>query len=312
MQGKLRGLAAILLTAIFMLALTGCGGAPVTKDIHPDLLQLPITLNDEDVSADPETESPERTDAQAAGNEGTDSSEVDSIPAIVLVRGASLRQGPDLRSASIGKITKGASLKVLEIRDDGWCQVETPEGDLAYIWAPLLKIEGKTFKTARYKGMRHILVSSNYYLGPDGVKRSSLEVRGLDFKKPLKTIKLTSRYGVRKKHPVNGGRNKMHQGVDLKANVGTAVRAAASGIVKRVTRGPNYGVYIDIKHKLGYTTRYAHLSRALVKKGQRVSAGQLIARSGNTGATTGPHLHFELHKKNKSVNPLKYISALSH
>jgi hypothetical protein len=307
---KFRGHAAIVLTAIFMSVLMGCAGTPATGGSQLSLMELPITFNEADVAREPATDSSVLTDDPAADKNDIDSFDDEHIPATVIARGVSIRKSPGTRSASMGKIPKGTGLDVIEIREDGWCHVETHEGERGYIWAPLLNIKGRKFKTARYKGMRHILVSSNYYLGPDGVKRSRLEVRGLDFKKPLKSIKLTSRYGIRKRHPVNGGRNKMHQGVDLKARVGTAVRAAASGVVKSVRRGSNYGKYVDIKHKLGFTTRYAHLSRALVYKGQRVKAGQLIARSGNTGATTGPHLHFELHKRGRSVNPIRHISAL--
>ena len=310
MQKKFRGHTAILLTVIFMSVLLGCGGAPATKGSQLNLMDLPITFDETDVSHKSGTVSTVLSDDPAADEKAPVSIENDHIPATVIARGVSIRQAPGIRAASMGKVAKGTGLKVVEIREDGWCKVETPEGDRGYVWAPLINIKGRKFQTARYRGMRHILVSSNYYLGPDGVKRSRLEVRGLDFKKPLKHVKLTSRYGIRKKHPVNGGRNKMHQGVDLKARVGTSVRAAASGIVKSVRRGSNYGRYVDIKHKLGFTTRYAHLSRALVKKGQRVKAGQIIARSGNTGATTGPHLHFELHKKGRPVNPIRHISAL--
>ena len=315
MYMNLRGLKAAITGLVLVSSLWGCAGDPLKEDPALSLLELPISFDDTDASADSERGMDNSTAVSDASASETGPQEALSgipaqIPATVIARGVNIRQAPGTAGASLGRAPKGTALSVTEIREDGWCRVETRDGLSGYAWAPLLNIEDRKFKTARYKGMRHILVSANSYLGPDGIKRSKLEVEGLSFLRPLKQIRLTSRFGVRKKHPVNGGRNKMHQGVDLKASVGTSVRAAAGGIVKSIKRGPNYGVYVDIKHKLGFTTRYAHLSRTLVKKGQRVKAGQLIARSGNTGATTGPHLHFELHKRGKAVNPIRYITAL--
>lgn len=239
-----------------------------------------------------------------------DAIEWDYMAAYVSANVASLRKRGSLSSHRLAKLPKGTGLHVLEVRRNGWCYVETPEGMRGYVWGPLLDIDGRKFITASYRGMTHILISSRHFLGPDGKRRSKLTMRGLDMRAPLKSLHVTSRYGIRKRHPVNGGRNRMHQGVDLRADIGTPVRSSAQGVVKRVVHDKHYGIYVDVKHPLGITTRYAHLSKAMVKKGQRVRANKVIGKSGNTGATTGPHLHFEIHSKGRAMKPSSYIRGL--
>ena len=95
-----------------------------------------------------------------------------------------------------------------------------------------------------------------------------------------------------------------HNGVDFATPTGTRVLSTGDGIVSRVGNHPYAGKYIDIQHSGQYKTRYLHLHRVLVRKGQNVSRGQRIALSGNTGRSTGPHLHFELHIKGRAVNPM--------
>lgn len=231
--------------------------------------------------------------------------------ATVAVRTLKLRRGHGLGYSSNARLHRGDTLEVLKVREDGWVEIRTSDGLTGWAWGPLLKIQGRKYITEKYKGMTHILVSRNQYLGPDGRLRGLAELRGLRLRPPLYSIQLTSKYGIRKHHPVNGGRNKMHAGVDLLAEVGTAVRSSAHGIIARVSKGKHYGNFVDVKHRLGFTTRYAHMSRTLVRKGQKVKAGQVIGLSGNTGATTGPHLHFELHRNGRTVRPGTYISALN-
>ena len=88
-------------------------------------------------------------------------------------------------------------------------------------------------------------------------------------------------------------------------SVGTPVYATGDGIVTRVKNHRFAGKYIEIQHEGRYLTRYLHLSRITVKRGQKVQRGERIALSGNTGRSTGPHLHYELHVKGRAVNPLK-------
>ena len=115
----------------------------------------------------------------------------------------------------------------------------------------------------------------------------------------------TSSYGKRR-DPFTG-RIQVHKGLDIANRVGTSVITPADGIVTRVTRTPSLGKLVDISHGYGIKTRYAHLSEVLVKVGHRVKRGDKIAAMGNTGRSTGPHLHYEVVVNGVNVNPHNYI-----
>jgi murein DD-endopeptidase MepM/ murein hydrolase activator NlpD len=99
----------------------------------------------------------------------------------------------------------------------------------------------------------------------------------------------------------------LHEGLDFPATTGTPIHAAAAGIVKSVERHPEYGNVVDIDHGDDLVTRYAHASLVLVKEGEIVMRGQHIAAVGNTGRSTGPHLHFEVRLKNVPQNPARFL-----
>ncbi len=102
---------------------------------------------------------------------------------------------------------------------------------------------------------------------------------------------------------------RMHSGTDFAAAHGTPIYSTADGVVTFAGWGSGYGRLIKIQHEFGIETRYAHLSRIRVKKGQRVSRGQRIGDMGNTGRSTGTHLHYEVRVGGKAVNPMVYIKA---
>ena len=103
------------------------------------------------------------------------------------------------------------------------------------------------------------------------------------------------------------GRKQPHRGVDLAADIGTPVYAPADGIVSYVGRDVGLGKLVRINHLYNYITVYAHLSRIAVKRGQHVERGQIIGTVGNTGYSTGPHLHYEVHYQGRAQNPLRYF-----
>lgn len=115
----------------------------------------------------------------------------------------------------------------------------------------------------------------------------------------------TSLFGTRM-HPVTGEKSR-HGAVDIRASIGTWVGAAADGTVTYTGWLGNLGYTIKIRHKDGYETLYAHLSKIHVKPGEKVFAGKLIAKTGNSGRTTGPHLHFAIYKNGKATDPMKYL-----
>lgn len=117
---------------------------------------------------------------------------------------------------------------------------------------------------------------------------------------------ISSVYGYRK-DPFNGKRS-FHSGVDIAGKRGSEITAAASGVVTEARYRSGYGKFIEIRHGNGYVTRYGHNEKMLVKKGDLVEKGKVIALMGSSGRSTGPHVHFEVALNGKTVNPRDYIS----
>ena len=129
--------------------------------------------------------------------------------------------------------------------------------------------------------------------------------------KPVKTAAFTSGYGVRS-DPFRGSAA-MHPGIDLAGPMGTPIYATADGTVLRSgwTSG-GYGNLIEVDHGRGIATRYGHLSQVLVRAGQHITRGQLIARMGSTGRSTGSHLHYEVRIDGKPVNPIPFMKSTDY
>ncbi|MGC9326357.1 MAG: M23 family metallopeptidase, partial [Candidatus Hinthialibacter sp.] len=119
---------------------------------------------------------------------------------------------------------------------------------------------------------------------------------------------IVSGFGMRK-HPM-GGAIRFHRGIDLKADRNTPVRAVMDGVVVEAGWQGALGRCIKIKHSGGFETVYAHNNSIKVRKGERIKQGQVIGLSGNTGRSTGPHLHFEVIKNGKHVNPVQYLPRI--
>lgn len=105
------------------------------------------------------------------------------------------------------------------------------------------------------------------------------------------------------------GKEAFHEGLDFVADSGTPIYASAAGIVTAAEQTPDYGRIVKINHGSGLETRYAHASQLLVKAGERVERGQLIARVGSTGRSTGAHLHFEVRLNGAALDPRKYLQS---
>lgn len=117
--------------------------------------------------------------------------------------------------------------------------------------------------------------------------------------------RMASGYGYRI-HPIYKTR-KMHWGMDFSAPTGTPIYATGNGVVEKVKRSKRgYGNYVRINHSYGYETFYAHLEKFVVKKGQQIKRGDIIGYVGNSGTSTAPHLHYEVIKNKKRVNPVNY------
>lgn len=140
-----------------------------------------------------------------------------------------------------------------------------------------------------------------------GLERSMF--LGSAFLSPIKTGRTTSGFGTRK-DPFNENKSQFHRGVDIGCPIGTKIYSARAGRVTFAGYADGYGKLVILEHEHGYTTYYGHLSRFTVKQGDSVGAGQSVAFSGNTGRTTGPHLHFEIRRHGRALNPRSFIRGV--
>jgi murein DD-endopeptidase MepM/ murein hydrolase activator NlpD len=142
-----------------------------------------------------------------------------------------------------------------------------------------------------------VLVKADKYLNT---------IRYLPLGRPIKGS-ITSRFGKRK-DPLNR-RSAFHTGTDIRGKKGEPIYATADGVVTKSFRNGGYGNFVVIDHGNGYTTSFAHMQKYLVHKGDRVKRGQLIGKVGNTGRSTGSHLHYEITLNNKPINPYKFMKV---
>ncbi|MEI3851747.1 MULTISPECIES: M23 family metallopeptidase [Ensifer] len=139
------------------------------------------------------------------------------------------------------------------------------------------------------------------------LERTRAQVRALPFGNPSPASDITSDFGNRLDPFL--GRLALHAGIDFRATVGTRIRAAAPGTVTNAGLTGGYGNMVEIDHGNGVSSRYAHLSAVLVKVGDQVTEGEVIAKSGNTGRSTGPHLHYEIRLNGEAVDPIRFLDA---
>lgn len=133
------------------------------------------------------------------------------------------------------------------------------------------------------------------------------EIRKVPIANPAPGSVVTSGFGVRR-DPILGI-SALHPGIDFRDPVGSDVPATAAGVVTRAGWAGGYGNMVELDHGGGYATRYAHLSEIDVKVGDKVKLGQTLGRTGSTGRSTGPHLHYEVRHNGKPVNPVAFLKA---
>ena len=140
------------------------------------------------------------------------------------------------------------------------------------------------------------------------VARRVIETDGIPSIFPLPpeyNNKITWNYDKEAINPITG-KKAVHQGVDIAAPTGTPVYASGSGVVKQAENLGGWGMIVILEHIDGISSHYAHLDQFEVKAGDKVAKGQIIGRVGNTGQSTGPHLHYEVRKEGNPVNPAEY------
>lgn len=146
----------------------------------------------------------------------------------------------------------------------------------------------------------------SFFPGDKFTPEERIRFLGSLFTSPMADGKITSSFGYRP-NPFTGGIS-FHPGVDLRASTGTPVMAARDGTVLETGTLEIYGLFVIINHDGGYQSVYAHLDEILVSEGQIVDAGDRIALSGNSGVSTGPHLHFEIRRNGKPADPSRLTS----
>lgn len=178
-------------------------------------------------------------------------------------------------------------------------------GDTLYKIASKYKVNSEDIRNYNQLESDELAVGQEIFLkDPDIEIVTELAPLGSGFKMPVTYTGISSPYGNRF-HPVLK-RYISHAGVDLKARY-IPVYASRGGVVSFAGTQSGYGKIIKITHSNGYETRYAHLNKIYVKNGQKVKQGDNIAQSGMTGRVTGPHLHFEIRKNGKTLNPMKVL-----
>lgn len=211
-------------------------------------------------------------------------------------------QATGLSSSSVTELTKLLEKK-LDFRRD------SRRGDRFQVLVESDMIEGETLDSrvlaVKYAGERMDLTvvrnatDDNFYTPAGGSLDPAFARYPFDG-----SYRISSNFNPNRHHPVTG-RISPHNGTDFAMPIGTAVVAPANGRVERVAHHSAAGTYIVVRHDNGYKTRYLHLSKALVHKGDRIAMGDQIALSGNTGRSTGPHLHYEVIVNNSPVNAMR-------
>ena len=116
---------------------------------------------------------------------------------------------------------------------------------------------------------------------------------------------VTSSYGIRENPVLN--KKEFHNGIDIGVVVGTEVAAVHSGVITNIRTSPTFGEVLEYETEDGYKVMFAHLSEVLVKKGDKIKQGDIVAKSGNSGLSTGPHLHYSLWKNGQLTDPMDYV-----
>ncbi len=143
---------------------------------------------------------------------------------------------------------------------------------------------------------------------PEQIGGYGVDCNCLQFGWPIPAVGINSLFGDRT-DPIDGG-VRYHAGVDLDAEYGTVVVASANGVISEADWRAGHGRRVVIDHTGGYRSVYSHLSQVLIEPGTRVRSGQAIGRVGNSGRSTGPHLHFEINRWGRALDPLEVLEQV--
>ncbi|MHA6685406.1 peptidoglycan DD-metalloendopeptidase family protein [Mesorhizobium sp. A556] len=166
------------------------------------------------------------------------------------------------------------------------------------VGGPLIPVDSSTMFDSKVKDLDEAL---------DTLDKLKTEARRLPLANPAPGHAVTSPFGVRT-DPIIGAAA-LHSGMDFRAPVGMSATVTAPGVVTKAGWNGGYGRMVEVDHGQGYATRYAHLSEVLVKVGDKLNAGDVVGKTGSSGRSTGPHLHYEIRLKGQAINPLRFLKV---
>jgi murein DD-endopeptidase MepM/ murein hydrolase activator NlpD len=211
--------------------------------------------------------------------------------------------------------TLNSTMGVVGVAPPASAQATQVRGDLASLAGFQQAEQGAVREVGELKNLRDYLNTTSVPLAQISNVLASQKSLLVDIPTlwPLKDVRgwITTPFGPAI-HPFTG-QWYLHKGIDIAQRMGTPVVATANGKISKVDyEALGYGHYVDIKHNYGFSTRYGHLSRSYVTKGQDVVRGQVIAALGASGLATGPHLHYEVRIGTEVVDPSKYLNFSSN
>jgi murein DD-endopeptidase MepM/ murein hydrolase activator NlpD len=224
----------------------------------------------------------------------------DSLSKLRESHGAFLRHSADLTALKIGELEKTLASVGVHTQTAGRLPLPVRYGR----GGPFIAAPVNPSATAMIDDFNPISLFNSH---ADRLDSLSSVLKSLPLASPLVEYEMTSSYGARN-DPINALTG-IHEGLDMGAPIGAQVTASGDGTVVWASWRDRYGNMIEIDHGNGLKSRYAHLSRLLVAVGAHVSRGTIVGLVGETGRTTGPHLHYEVRMGEQATNPMKFIAA---
>lgn len=186
---------------------------------------------------------------------------------------------------------------ISNVLEDAGIDVDIADGKSG-IGGPLVPIDNPALFDTKVKELDEAI---------DLLERIKSEARRLPIANPSPGHSLSSPFGVRKDPLL--GTPALHSGMDFRAPMGSDARVTAPGTVISAGWNGGYGRMVEVQHAGGFTTRYGHLSKILVKKGQELAVGDVVGKVGSSGRSTGPHLHYEVRRNGDALNPVRFLKA---
>lgn len=229
-------------------------------------------------------------------------SSADKADKIFVAINRSLRRIESEQISRVDALTDSVHQTATQIGDAlaaaGLAVEDEDEAGESALGGPLLPVSEDQFFEERVRGLDEAL---------DRLEWVKSQAKALPIHNPAPGRSVSSTFGVRRDPII--GRPAMHSGMDFRATSGTTVLSTGEGIVKAAGWNGGYGKMVEIDHGNGLSTRYAHMSKIIVGVGDEISVGEAVGLVGSTGRSTGPHLHYEVRRDGKAVDPLKFLKA---